>query len=131
MTKKQGYFELKLNDESMMCHFSMTFLHFLTEVRGIELHEIGKVISTKPTLKDLSDIIFCAHKAYCVTQNPPLPFDYTNEYDFLNIIGESGLLNDQTQIVGLFEALAESQMFQNDSNMGITRKVKKSTKNPK
>lgn len=129
MNKKQGKFQIEIGGKKICGHFSMTFLHLLTELRGIELSEISQVITSKPKLKDLSDILYCAHQAHCLRpQNEDC--DFTNEFDFLDFLGEEGFFQDEKQIATVYDALANSQMFQNESNQGIPRKVKKSTSAP-
>ena len=128
---KRGQFTLTVGDKEVNGHFSMTFLYSICELKGLELSQIHEAVSNIKDAVGLSEIIFAAHKAHCLRTNQKTLF--LNQYDLLDELFENGLVNNQKMLTDVYGALQNSLIFQNDENegTGLTRKVKKDSKNPK
>lgn len=129
MTEKRGYFQLELDGETYTGHISMTCLYLLTQMRGIGFEQIGEVLSNTTDPKNFSDIVFCAIKANALKEKVEPPF--SNDWEFMNLMAENQVFSNTEFITSFTTATLEAKVFKNDENLGIPRKVKKSTKNPK
>lgn len=129
--KKRGQFTLTVGDKEVNGHFSMTFLHSICELKGVELSKIHEALSNLHDAIGMAEIIYCAHKAHCLRTSEKPQFD--NQYILLDELFETGLINDTKALAVVFESLQESLIFQNEENegTGLTRTVKKSSKSPK
>ena len=134
MTKKQGFFQITLDGKKYTGHISMTCLYLITDLKKVGLEKIGEILSQTADAKNFSDIVFCALRAYCLA--PPQGQaarepDFDNEWAFFNLMGENKVFEDTAFVTEFTTALVESKIFQNDDNMGLPRKARKTTKNPK
>lgn len=134
MTKKQGYFQITLDGKKYTGHISMTCLYLITDLKKVGLEGIGEILSKTGDAKNFSDIVFCALQAYCLAPPPnvaPKEPDFDNHWHFFNLMGENKVFENTAFVTEFTTALLESKIFQNDDNLGVPRKARKTTKNPK
>lgn len=129
MIKKRGYFTVNIDGKNHVGHISMTCLYLITELRGIDLDGIGDVLGNVQNPRNFSDIVFCALKANALREG--VEPSYSNSWEFLDILAEEKILTNVDFITEFTKAITEAKVFQNDDNLGVPRKVKKTTKDPK
>lgn len=129
MTKKRGYFQITLDGKKYTGHISMTCLYLITDLRKVGLEKIGEILSQTADAKNFSDIVFCAIQANALREGSESPFK--NEWEFFDLMGENKVFEDTAFVTEFTTALVESKIFKNDDNLGIPRKARKTTKDPK
>lgn len=129
MTKKRGYFNITIDGKTYTGHISMTCLYLITDMRKVGLDKLGAILSKTDDPKNFSDIVFAAIKANALRHNEESPF--SNEWEFFDLMGENKVFENTDFVTEFTSALVESKIFQNDENLGIPRKAKKTTKDPK
>ena len=131
MISKRGQFAIKVGDNTLKGHFSMTFLYSYSEMKGCELSEVHKHLSKKFDAKSFCDIVIAAHDAYCKVNDEELVF--SNPFKLMDSLYESGALSDEKIMTSVTKALTDSVLFQNEENegTGLKRTARKTTKDPK
>ncbi len=120
-TRKRGYYTLKLGGKNRNMHFSMNFWANFTEILGISLEEIGEVFKDGMNISKIRTLIYSGLLAY--DQEESNEIDY-NEYKV------GAWLEDlpAEKLQDIINAMLESRILGNDLNVGIQRKVKRTTK---
>jgi hypothetical protein len=119
--KQRGYITLKLGGKNRTLHFSMNFWANFTDLMGISLEEIGTVFEKGISIKAMRGLIYSALLANDQEQN--------NEIDYNEFTVGSWLEDfNADELEKVINAMMESRILGNDLNMGIERKVKRTTK---
>lgn len=120
-TRKRGYYTLKLGGKNRNMHFSMNFWANFTEILGISLEDIGQVFNNGISISKIRTLIYSALLAYDQEEG--------NEVDY-NEFQVGAWLEDMPaeKLEDIINAMLESRILGNDLNMGIQRKVKRTTK---
>ncbi len=122
--KKRGYHTIKLGGKNRTLHFSMNFWAELTDLLEISLEDVGSVFSKGLSIKAIRSIIYCGLLANDKEEGNEI--DYT-EYKVGSWLDDL----DSSEIEGIVSSMLESRILGNDLNMGINRKVTRSTKKGK
>lgn len=122
--KKRGYHTIKLGGKNRTLHFSMNFWAELTDLLDVSLEDIGSIFSKGLSIKTIRSIIFCGLLANDKEEG--------NEIDY-NEFKVGSWLDDleADKVEGIVNSMLESRILGNDLNMGINRKVTRSTKKGK
>lgn len=120
-TRKRGYYTLKLGGKNRNLHFSMNFWANFTEILGVSLEDIGQVFNNGMSISKIRTLIYSGLLAY--DQEEGNVIDY-NEFQV------GAWLEDMPaeKLEDIINAMLESRILGNDLNMGIQRKVKRTTK---
>ena len=120
-TRKRGYYTLKLGGKNRNMHFSMNFWANFTEILGVSLEDIGLVFNNGMSISKIRTLIYSGLLAYDQEEG--------NEIDY-NEFQVGAWLEDMPaeKLEDIINAMLESRILGNDLNMGIQRKVKRTTK---
>lgn len=131
MNAKRGYYAIKIGDETLEGHFSMSFLYAYSELKGCELSEVHKYLSEKFDPKSFCEILVCSHEAH--SQREGIAPKFSNATKLMDDMFEAGAFSNDSIMTSVTKALTESVLFGNNENVntGIKRNVKKYTKDPK
>jgi len=122
--KHRGVLELEVGGKIRQLKFSMNFWAMFTDNLGIQLHELGEVFSKGFGLSDIIKIVYFGLKAADLPQGKEVDYNEFTVGDWMDEFKPE----DLTKIV---EAMGNSKILGNEMNMGISRNVAKSTKDPK
>lgn len=122
--KHRGVLELEVGGKLRQLKFSMNFWAMFTDDLGIQLHELGEVFSKGFGLSDIIKIVYFGLKAADLPQGKEVDYNEFTVGDWMDEFKPE----DLTKIV---EAMGNSKILGNEMNMGISRNVAKSTKDPK
>lgn len=122
--KKRGYHTINLGGKNRTLHFSMNFWAELTDTLGVSLEDVGTVFSKGLSIKSIRAIIYCGILANDMEQGNEI--DY-NEFK----VGEWLEDLEADKVEGIVTSMLESRILGNDLNMGINRKVTRTTKKGK
>ena len=120
-TRKRGYYTLKLWGKNRNMHFSMNFWANFTEILGVSLEDIGQVFNNGMSISKIRTLMYSGLLAYDQEEG--------NEIDY-NEFQVGAWLEDMPaeKLEDIINAMLESRILGNDLNMGIQRKVKRTTK---
>lgn len=120
-TRKRGYYTLKLGGKNRNMHFSMNFWANFTEILGVSLEDIGQVFNNGMSISKIRTLMYSGLLAYDQEEG--------NEIDY-NEFQVGAWLEDMPaeKLEDIINAMLESRILGNDLNMGIQRKVKRTTK---
>jgi hypothetical protein len=122
--KHRGVLELEIGGKIRQLKFSMNFWAMFTDNLGIQLHELGEVFNKGFGLSDIIKIVYFGLKAADLPQGKEVDYNEFTVGDWMDEFKPE----DLTKIV---EAMGNSKILGNEMNMGISRNVAKSTKDPK
>lgn len=122
--KKRGYHTIKLGGKNRTLHFSMNFWAELTDLLEVSLEDVGSIFSKGLSIKTIRSIIFCGLLANDKEEGNEI--DYT-EYKVGSWLDDL----EADKVEGIVNSMLESRILGNDLNMGINRKVTRSTKKGK
>lgn len=122
--KKRGYYTTKLGGKNRTLHFSMNFWAELTELLEVSLEDVGSLFSKGLSIKAIRSIVYCGLLANDMEQG--------NEVDYTEFKVGSWLDDlEASKIEEIITSMLESRILGNDLNMGINRKVTRTTKKGK
>ncbi len=119
--KKRGYYTLNIGGKNRTMHFSMNFWANFTDNLGITIEKIGDVFKDGISLTGIRALVYSGLLANDQEQG--------NEIDY-NEFKVGMWLEDLNpdQLSDIISSMMESRILGNDLNMGINRKVTKTTK---
>ena len=119
--KKRGYYTLDIGGKNRTMHFSMNFWANFTDNLGITIEKIGDVFKDGISLTGIRALVYSGLLANDQEQG--------NEIDY-NEFKVGMWLEDLNpdQLSDIISSMMESRILGNDLNMGINRKVTKTTK---
>jgi hypothetical protein len=119
--KRRGYYTLKIGGKMRTMHFSMNFWSNFTEQLNLPLDKIGDVFSSGMSIKGIIALIYSGLLAYDQEEGNEINYNEFKVGIWLEDF-DSEKLND------VVSSMLESRILGNDLNMGINRKVTKTTK---
>ena len=119
--KRRGYYTLKIGGKMRTMHFSMNFWSNFTEFLNMPLDKIGNVFNDGISIKGIIGLIYSGLLAYDQEEGNEIDYNEFKVGVWLEDI-DSEKLND------VVSSMMESRILGNDLNMGINRKVTKTTK---
>lgn len=120
-TRKRGYYTLKLGGKNRNLHFSMNFWANFTEILGVSLEDIGQVFNNGMSISKIRTLIYSGLLAYDQEEGNEIDYNEFKVGDWLEDMPAEKLED-------IINAMLESRILGNDLNMGIQRKVKRTTK---
>ena len=118
---RRGYYTLKIGGKMRTMHFSMNFWSNFTEFLNMPLDKIGNVFNDGISIKGIIGLIYSGLLAYDQEEGNEIDYNEFKVGVWLEDI-DSEKLND------VVSSMMESRILGNDLNMGINRKVTKTTK---
>ena len=120
-TRKRGYYTLKLGGKNRNMHFSMNFWANFTEILGVSLEDIGQVFNNGMSISKIRTLMYSGLLAYDQEEGNEIDYNEFKVGDWLEDMPAEKLED-------IINAMLESRILGNDLNMGIQRKVKRTTK---
>tara|TARA_Y100001973_G_C5145316_1_gene305093 strand:+ start:488 stop:877 length:390 start_codon:yes stop_codon:yes gene_type:complete len=119
--KRRGYYTLNIGGKNRTMHFSMNFWANFTDNLGVSIEKIGDLFKDGISLTGVRALVYSGLLANDQEQG--------NEIDY-NEFKVGMWLEDLTpdQLTDIIASMMESRILGNDLNMGINRKVTKTTK---
>ena len=119
--KRRGYYTLNIGGKNRTMHFSMNFWANFTDNLGVSIEKIGNLFKDGISLTGVRALVYSGLLANDQEQG--------NEIDY-NEFKVGMWLEDLTpdQLTDIIASMMESRILGNDLNMGINRKVTKTTK---
>jgi len=119
--KRRGYYTLNIGGKNRTMHFSMNFWANFTDNLGVSIEKIGDLFKDGISLTGVRALVYSGLLANDQEQG--------NEIDY-NEFKVGMWLEDLTpdQLTDIIGSMMESRILGNDLNMGINRKVTKTTK---
>jgi len=119
--KQRGYITVELGGKNRTLHFSMNFWAQWTDMLGVSLEQIGTVFEQGISLKGVRSLIYSGILTHDQEQG--------NEVDYNEFTVGSWLDDlEAEKLTEIINTMLESRILGNDLNMGIERKVKRTTK---
>lgn len=122
--KKRGYYTTKLGGKNRTLHFSMNFWANLTDMLGVSLEQIGSIFEGGISLTVIRTLIYSALLANDQEQGNEIDYNEFKVGSWLDDL-------DASEIEVIINTMLESRILGNDLNMGINRKVTRTTKKGK
>tara|TARA_Y100000592_G_scaffold19023_1_gene29123 strand:+ start:550 stop:939 length:390 start_codon:yes stop_codon:yes gene_type:complete len=119
--KRRGYYTLNIGGKNRTMHFSMNFWANFTDNLGVSIEKIGDLFKDGISLTGVRALVYSGLLANDQEQG--------NEIDY-NEFKVGMWLEDLTpdQLTDIIGSMMQSRILGNDLNMGINRKVTKTTK---
>ena len=122
--KKRGYYTLKIGGKMRTMHFSMNFWSNFTDELNISIDKIGDVFTDGIALSTIRALIYSGLKAHDQEQGNEITYNMFKVGMWLEDLDTETF----TDIIG---SMIEARILGNDLNMGVARKLKKTTKKTK
>lgn len=110
MNQMRGYYEATINDKQYGLKFNSNCFRLFSELKGIELHEIG----TLNDFEGIRDLIWCAGRSWAILNRTEFPFDALQIENWLDDLSD----DEMNKIV---EAIKHTRIFGVEIQAGVVK----------